>query len=195
MNEVKLLLRDIVRVRIVTRISPISAHITLARGRTRVCLKISTRFDTYLSRSPGLYGFPTTSAEIDFLPAAGQPMFCGYSGSPFDGDRWGKESGLLCDAKCPNIGFDISTRIQQQGLFQEPDHHQINPLYGHMTNKKRLDGRGSRNNSQTIRYRFSQTLYEAKQVEWSREYLSATAKGKAVGLNSSRNTGFMPAHK
>ena len=137
MNEVKLLLRDIFRLRIVARISPISAHITLARGRTRMCLKISTRFDTYLSRSPGLYGFPTTSAEIDFLPAAGQPMFCGYSGSPFDGDRWGKESGLLCDAKCPNIGFNISTRIQQQGLFREPDHHQINPPYGHMTSKKK----------------------------------------------------------
>ncbi|KAG0642929.1 hypothetical protein HOY80DRAFT_880777, partial [Tuber brumale] len=58
-----------------------------------------------------------------------------------------------------------------------------------------LDGRGSRNNSRTIRYRFSRTLYEAKQVEWSRGYLSATAKEKAMGLNSSRNTGFMPAHK
>lgn len=33
----------------------------------------STRSDPrYLSRSPGLYGFPTTSAEIDFLPAVGQ---------------------------------------------------------------------------------------------------------------------------
>lgn len=33
----------------------------------------STRSDPrYLSRSPGLYGFPTTSAEIDFLPAIGQ---------------------------------------------------------------------------------------------------------------------------
>jgi len=166
MNEVKLLLRDIVRLCIVARISPISApHSISERSNTDALEDISTRFDTYLSRSPGLCGFPTTSAEIDFLPAAGQPMFYGYSGSPFDGDRWGKESGLLCDAKCPNIGFNISTRIQQQGLFREPDHHQINPLYGHMTSKKRLDGRGSRNNSQTIRYRFSQTLYEAKQVE------------------------------
>lgn len=35
---------------------------------------ISIRSDPqrYLSNSPGLYGFPTTSAEIDFLPAVGQ---------------------------------------------------------------------------------------------------------------------------
>ncbi|RPB01440.1 hypothetical protein L873DRAFT_1676673 [Choiromyces venosus 120613-1] len=64
-----------------------------------------------------------------------------------------------------------------------------------MTSKKRMDVRGSRNNSRTIRYRFSRTLYEAKQVEWGREYLSAIAKEKAMGLNSSRNTGIMPAHK
>ena len=40
MNEVKLLLRDIVRLRIVARISPISAHIALARGRTPMRSKI-----------------------------------------------------------------------------------------------------------------------------------------------------------
>lgn len=138
MNEVKLLLRDTIRLCLVARINPISARVALTRGRIWMCSKIYLFDSTHTyrdlqdcmdSRQPQLrltsFRQQVSPCSVDTLEARSTKT---------TGEKKAAHSVM------PSAQMSVSTSLlvsSSSDYSGKSDHHQINSPCSHMTIKKK----------------------------------------------------------